>query len=100
MVVALQIYNGIAMQSGLLSDEEDYSGTSTAGYTLPKQEGATYSGFPVLVNPLNLALQPLYLTQEEAKELDDLLENPRAFPTLPIEGLPRGDRSRLSRRNR
>lgn len=42
---------------------------------------------------INDALQPCYLTREEAEELDDLLEHPRAFPTLPVQGIPRRARS-------
>jgi len=47
----------------------------------------------VTENPLNKALEPLTLSDDEARELDDLLEHSTALPTLPIRGVPHRERT-------
>lgn len=95
LVFTVEVFNGAETER--FRDE-----TFTGGeYTVDvRQEQDTLTGLPILasVSSLNLALTPLYLSEDEAQELDDLLEHPRAFPTLPVHGVPRGDRSRLSRK--
>lgn len=91
-IIMVEVYDGTRMQ-------RFGEGTLTGGNNV-EQKYPTFSGLPVLgnMNPLNLALAPLYLTEDEAQELDNLLEHPNALPTLPIQGVPRGDRSRLPRK--
>jgi len=98
----VEVYDGARMQrfgEETLTGEYFGEDTFTESYSL-QQEPPTFSGLPVLglVNPLNLALAPLYLSEDEAQELDDFIEHQSALPTLPIQGVPRGDRSRLPKK--
>ncbi|SRR5713101_7101858 len=96
-LVTFEVFAGAEYQRPYSSTSERDTLTAGDFWSMWQEEHMTYSGFPVVVNPLNLALTPLYLTEEDAAELDDLLEHPRAFPTVPVRGVPRGPRSRLPR---
>jgi hypothetical protein len=96
-VYTVDVFNGTSMEH--FGDDT----LTSAAYSVSvqqEQEYPTFTGLPILavVNPLNLALAPLLLSEDEAQELDNFLEHPRALPTLPIQRVPRGDRSRLSRK--
>jgi len=99
--VIAETFDGVRVHrnfSAMSAQDSPVVDSVTMGYWVDRQL-ETISGFPIVVNPLNLALNPLYLTQEEADELDDFLARPQAFPTIPVREVPRGDRSRLVRHN-
>ena len=97
VMFTVDVFNGTELER---FGDDTLTGGGYSVAVQQEQEPPTFTGLPILslANPLNLALAPLLLSEGEAQELDDLLEHPRAFPTLPMQGVPRGDRSRLSRK--
>lgn len=53
---------------------------------------------PVVPKQRAVALRDMELTVEEAKELQERIEHPTAFPKRPPRDLPPGDDSMLRRR--